>query len=380
MSKNRFSNVIAAIGDSLTWMGEGYKLNRQNWVSVLEYSLAGFGTSAVVSVSGSTVTVMPGTGVWFQPGTSFVLRPAGISVRNNRGARSAINGPQYTVTALSGDTITVAGALPSRIPAGAQVLGTGGGASVVGLNCGHSGDTTPQMLARVGQMFALGTPALALILGGTNDLNAQGSSTIQNGSATTTSLPVAHASVVASTGMCAGLAWAGSYVTVNGVSGNLVKSVAAGSGSNPDIITLATPLASAPASGVTVAVDTTNTLIAIGTQIAAGGVANVLMLGQPGHDWAAGGDFPTPSTNQTTTLACQQAAATALGIPYCSIWAFMAARINAGVDGATSSTYTYMGGAGAQSTNPHPSVYGDQVYAMAVMAGLVQAGLLASLA
>ena len=55
----------------------------------------------------------------------------------------------------------------------------------------------------------------------------------------------------------------------------------------------------------------------------------------------------------------------------------MNARINAGVDGATSNTYTY----GNLVQNPHPSTYGDQVYAMAVMAGIAaQPGWLASLA
>ena len=209
------------------------------------------------------------------------------------------------------------------------------------------------------------TPTLGIILGGDNDLNGTSASTVQaSPSPTTTAFKVGS-------GLGANIACAGSYIVLNGVSGIQVASVAS------DLITLAVPLGSAPTAGQAVSIDTTNNLIAIGKAAASGGIPNLLMLGQPGHNWTTSGDFPTPSTNQATTLSQQQAAATALGIPYRSVWAFMNARINAGVDGATSNTYTY----GNLVQNPHPSTYGDQVYAMAVMAGIAaQPGWLASLA
>ena len=370
MSMNRFSNIMAALGDSLTWMGTGYKLDRQNWLSVLEYALSGFATSSVLSVSGRNVTVAPGTGVWFQPGTSFILRPSGVSVRMNRADRSRIKGAQYSVVSLSGDTLTASASLPANVVPGTQVLGTGGGCNLVGLNCGHSGDTTAQMLARVGQMFALGTPGLALILGGANDLNSQGSSVVQSSPASTaTNIYVAHGAATA-------VACPGSYLVINGIAGNLVMSVIAGSGSAPDLITLANPLSSVPAAGAAVAVDTTNNLIAIGKILASGGVSCMIMLGNAGHNWPSGGDWPTINSTTSAILAMQQAAATALGIPFCSIYAFMNSRVTAGIDSGTGNTYTYAGILG----NPHPSIYSDRVYAMAVAAEIAaQSGWLSEL-
>jgi len=370
MSSKRFNNVVAALGDSLTWMGEGYKLNRQNWLSILEYALGGFATSSVVAVSGKNLTVAPGTGAWFQPGTSFILRPAGISVRGNRTGRSSVKGAHFTVESLSGDTLTTSSVLPTNVAVGVQVLGTGGGCNVVGLNCGHSGDTTAQMLARVGQMFALGTPGLALILGGVNDLNPQGSSAVQSTPvSSTTNIYVAH-------GSAAALACPGSYLVINGNAGKSVASVNVGSGNAPDLIVLASPLGTAPVAGVTVAVDTLNNLIAIGRMIASGGVSNMLMLGNPGCNWPSGGDWPTVNVTTSTIRSIQQAAATALGIPFCSIFSLMNSRVSANIDGGTGNSYTY----GNISGNPHPSIYGDQVYAMAAMAGIAsQPGWLSAL-
>ena len=370
MSPNRFGNVVAALGDSLTWMGEGYKLNRQNWLSVLEYAMGGFATSSVVSVSGRNLTVAAGNGAWFQPGTSFILRPAGISVRGSRAGRSSIKGMQYTVVSLSGDTLTASSVLPNNVAVGTQVLGTGGGCNAVGLNCGHSGDTTAQMLARVGQVFALGTPGLALILGGTNDINPQGSSVVQTTPASsTTNIFVAH-------GSAAALACPGSFLVINGIAGNSVTSVSIGTGSAPDQIILENQLGTAPAAGVTVAVDTTNNLIAIGKMIASGGVSNMLMLGNPGPNWPSGGDWPTTNATTSAMLSMQQAAATALGIPFCSIFSFMNSRVSANIDSGTGNSYAYA----SISGNPHPSIYGDQVYAMALMAGIAsQPGWLSAL-
>lgn len=375
MNPKRWNNVIAALGDSLTFMGPNYKFDDQNWVSVLEYGLAGYATSAVVAVSGNTITLAPGSGVFFQPGCRFLLTDAANPPPRNRDNRDEMGGAPYTVLGQSGDVLTVTPAPYAGTPAGEIVVGVGGGCNVVGLNCGHSGDTTAQMLARKSLMFRYGTPALALLLGGNNDGNPQGSSTIQaSPSSTTSTLYVANGSVVNSAGMCAGLAWPGSHVMVGGVS-CLVAAVTAGTSGAPDSITLAAPLASAPGSGTTVSVDTVATLAAIGKSLLSAGVQRLLVLGIPGNNWASGGDFPTASTTTAGMLAKQQAAATALGVPFCSIYAFMAARVTAGIDSGTSGTYQYV------ANNGHPSVYGDTVYAMAVAAGIAgQSGWLQGMA
>ena len=352
---SRFDNILVALGDSLIWMGPGYKPESENWVSVLEFAFGGYGHSTITSVSGNRITVSPGTGPWFRPGTRFRLVPPGMAATPLR-----FTGPKgthdFTVTVQEGDVLAVSPTPWANLAAGTQLLGTGGGAELVGASCGHSGDTTAQILAKLPAAFDYGTPAMALVLAGTNDANPQGSATILANPA-----PDASGFNVVP-GSAAALATPGSWLRIGEAEGYLVTAVSG------DRIICTGP--GMPAPGARVSIDTLRNLVAIGQALQDGGVMRILMLGEPGCNFAKSGDWPVIRPGVQALLARQRDAASRLGVPFCSLYDFMSARIAAGIDGGASESYQIVPG------NVHPGAYGDQVYAMAVAAAIAAEGWL----
>ena len=353
---SRFDNILVALGDSLTWMGPGYKPEGDNWVSVLEFGLSGYGHTTIAAASGNRITVAPDTGAFFRAGTRFRLVPAGMAATPLR-----FTGQQgthdVTVMAREADVLTVSPAPWADLAIGTQMVGTGGGAAMVGASCGHSGDTTAQILAKLPAAFEYGTPSMALILGGTNDANPQGSTAI------VANPPPDGAGFGVAPGTAAALATAGSWLRIGEADGVLVTAV------EGDRITC-TGLAAAPAPGARVSIDTVRNLVAIGQALQDGGVMRIMMLGAPGCNFTKSGDWPTIRPGTQALLGKQRAAATTLGVKFCSLYDFMSARIAAHIDGAASETYQIAPG------NVHPGAYGDRVYAMAVATAMVTAGWL----
>jgi len=212
-------------------------------------------------------------------------------------------------------------------------------------------------LAKLPAAFEYGTPAMALVLAGTNDANPQGSASIAaNAPPDGTGFDVAP-------GTAAALATPGSWLRIGETEGVLVTAVAG------DRITC-TGLATAPAPGARVSIDTLRNLVAIGQALQDGGVMRILMLGEPGCNFFTAGDWPVIRPGVRARQAMQRAAAAALGVTFCSLYDFMSARIAARIDGGTSETYQIAPG------NVHPSAYGDRIYAMAVAAAIVAEGWL----
>lgn len=372
---------VVGIGDSHTNFGvEGggpYGLEAQ-WIAQLAHALAGLSANLsiaasvfdVLSVSGATVTLDRDAGAAFLPGVQFQFVPAGWTLW--QAIQPEISGSLYTVQSRSGDTITVSPNPPAGLPAGTQIQGLGGGKNILGKNCGHSGYTTPQMLAAAPIAFTDGDrqliPSLVVFGHATNDWNHVSAVTVGTG---TNAGGLDTFTVTSGQGQF--LAAVGSYLTIGGVSGYVVTAV------STDTITAKPPAgtsASNIASGTSVVIDTQNTLIALGQYFLNRGVPNIAIISQKLDNLASGGDwngsaFVKPSWKSTLTT-CQQNAAAALAsqyaitVPYLDIWQAMVNRVNSGKDAAGSGCYEIY------ATNTHPSAYGGMVM------GLLAASLLAS--
>jgi hypothetical protein len=347
------------------------------WAGQLGLMLAGCWTTTSVSVSGSSLTVANGAGAAFLAGTKFRLAPAGETIWQQ--LQSPYRGPAYTVTARTGDTLTTSPACPANLPAGTQVVGVGGGRNAVVRNLGHSGYTTPQMLSLVPLAFRRGqnpvTPKLALFGHATNDWNAGGSSTVQS---TGTNNGVTDTFTVGA-GKGASIAYPGSYLTIGGTAGFLVTAVAT------DTITAKPPNGTNPANlaaATTVAIDTQNTLIAIGQALIFGGVTGLAVVGQKADNMATGGDWNgsgfTKASWKVSATTYQTNAATALGtalgatVPFIDTYAFMTSRVS-GTDAGGSACWE------VAATNSHPNAYGSTLMALKAMNDLAANGNIAAL-
>lgn len=365
-------NILAAIGDSLTFNNTLGVTADDFWPAQVQLALNGNGTSSVVSVSGNTLTVSPGTGAFFPVNSLVEMVPAipgSTEVHNTRASRWM--GHCFTVVSRAGDVLTLDAPPPPELIAGVPVVGRGGALATnadagvgdfLAINVGRSGDTTAGMLGRLTAAFVLGDlrvkPAALVIQGGTNDTNAQGSTTTTGtgtnaGGVCTFTLSSNASSVV---GMCGPY---GSYLKVGGQDGWLMKSV---SGS---VVTAQPPAGTAAsnvAAGTAIAVDTQNTLAQIARAALAFRIEHVFMATAPFKNFASSGN-PTAPGSTTTLRDTQIAAATAAGVPVIDAWEFMRARVAAGVDTMTD---TYHVAAG----NVHLNAYGNSVYAMAIAAGI----------
>lgn len=367
MTTWRFNNIVAATGDSKLWMGPGFKNEDQTYLQVLGEAISGYNRTTVVSASfvASTITVAPGAGSTFQPGTQFALRSADTYVALGRETAKTLN-PNFVVVSQSGDVLTVSPPPNALLPAGAQLIGCGGLVDCVAVNGSHSGDTSAQCLAKLPEVTEYGTPIILLIEPAVNDLNPQGTSTVQASPAPSYSSGVVTFSVAA-TWVSQGIASLGSRLIINGVPNYTVTALSG------DAITATVPTAgptSAPISGQTVTLDTTNTLNAIAVKAASMGIPNILFVGDSGNNWATGGDY-TVSGQTGSVLSVNttvSTVATALGVPFYDAYAFFSSRVTNSIDSATSNSFNYCTG------NPHYSPYGDQINAYGLMAKIVSLG------
>jgi hypothetical protein len=156
---------------------------------------------------------------------------------------------------------------------------------------GIGGNTTAQMVARFGAMTQYEVPNIGILYGGANDGN--GATTV-NGTATTTSVPLQ-----AGLGTLYG---AGSWIQVAGASAQVLSV-------SGDTLTLtaATALASAPASGAAVAIDTRRNLAQMGKLLLAAGCKRMLVHGQHMKNWATGQGGDTLTTEESYYASCRVA-------------------------------------------------------------------------
>lgn len=244
----------------------------------------------------------------------------------------------------------------------AAILLRAAGCNVKGANFGSSGDTTGQMLVRVGKITSLhGVPTVAVIYGGAND--SQYASTVQ-ASPTPTSTVFAVAA-----GKGANYQ-PGTYLTVGGVSA-LIASV------STDTITLASALAGgAPAVGATVAIDTQTNLTAIGNAIRTAGCTRIVYGLMHYYNYSSGGDtHSTPLTANVTMRGLQSAAAAAVtGAVTCNFWNYMDNLIQTGA--AVQGSYSWH----VLDSNVHLNAAGELILAQALYATIAaQTGWLAAL-
>lgn len=184
-------------------------------------------------------------------------------------------------------------------------------------NVGVSGDSSAQMMNRRRKPLSRGKPEIALINGGTNDLNAA---------------PVVAASPVPTdtvfsidTGESRYVA--DGWILVGGVSCQIATIA------SKAITLTAARAGGAPAAGVAVPIDTQKNLERIVAHVKARGVplSNIYIVGQHYLNFSASGDtVGTPQTLANTTRTAQAAAATAAGVTYINTYAYMSALIGAG--------------------------------------------------
>lgn len=234
------------------------------------------------------------------------------------------------------------------------------GCNVTGYNNGVSGNTTGQMLFRVSLMTQNGTPDIAVVYGGVNDL--QYASTVQ-ASPTPTSTVFAVAS-----GKGANYQ-PGTYLTVGGTSA-LILSV------STDTITLASALpGGAPSVGAAVAIDTQTNLTKIGQYLTAAGCTRIVYGGLHYYNYSSGGDtHASPLAANVTLRGLQSAAASAVGAQFCNFWNWMDNLIQTGQ--AVQGSYSWH----VLDSNLHLNASGELILAQALYATIsAQSGWLAAL-
>ena len=371
---------VMSFGDSLVSNDTLSVLPEEFWPALLEAVLNGYAQSAVVSVSGSTLTVSPGTGPFF-PAKSWLqllpLVPGELSVWNARNAQWG--GPVFAVQSVAGDVLTLDRAPFSGTPAGVVVAGRGGPfatsaaagvADVAVRNEGHSGYTSPQILGLVANLAMDGDyqnlPDVAIIAAGLNDYNGTSISTVlatgtNNGTTDTFTLANAGYNVA----MAAITGQFPSYLTIGGLAGWKVTNIAG------DVLTVLPPSGTAAANlaaGTAVIIDTTNTVAQIGKACLSYGVPKILLSTSRFINEASGGD-PTAPGSTTTGRTAQLAAGTILtglapsNVIVADAWEFMRNRVYTGIDSLNGSYHV-------SATNTHCNPYGNSVWAMAAAAAI----------
>lgn len=222
------------------------------------------------------------------------------------------------------------------------------------VNKGVSGDTTANIIARLRDVLEPGGGRFAVIYAGTNDLNA--ASTVQASPApTSTTFAVAAGKGVYHA--------AGGRIKVNGVPAVVLSVVG-------DTITIAEPLASAPAAGQAVTIDVMANIVAIGNALMGAGYPRIIVGGQHYLNFASGGDtLAVPAPNLVALRALQQAAAAQLGALYVDFHSYMRALIVAGTFAQGDDTAWHVA-----AGNTHLNNVGEQILADAIYQSMQAAG------
>lgn len=229
------------------------------------------------------------------------------------------------------------------------------GRRIASLNYGISGDTTGNIIARLGSVTEQGKAPFGVLYVGQNDT---ASITTVQASPTPTSTTF---SVAAGVG---GRYAAGAILRVGGEIGT-VLSVAG------DAITLTAPRAGgAPSAGTTVALDTAEGIVKIVQAMRESGVPKVVIVGQHYMNWAAGGEtIALPISEYANIRAAQKNAANRLGVPYVDLFLYMGSLISSGAY-AQGDDLAWHVAAG----NTHLNATGEQIVADAVMATILPLG------
>jgi len=155
----------------------------------------------------------------------------------------------------------------------------------------------------------------------------------------------------------------GGFVTVNGEQSRVIAR-------QDNLITLETPLSSAPDVGDTISPDTTANIEYWIDEVSAKGVTKIAVIGYHFMNFASGGD--TPSYEHPTRLEIrnkQKAAAASRNVHYIDTYAHMAAKVSSGsvTQGDDLSWHVGVG-------NTHLNVAGEQAVADAVYDAFVALG------
>lgn len=260
---------------------------------------------------------------------------------------------KFTLTAM-GDSYTYAinGGVTAN-QAFVKVLDSRLSRVTYSVNVGISGNTTGNMMARRWQILRVATPNMCTIYGGQND---SVTTTVQaSPSPTTTTF-----SVAAGQGTRYGV---DGWITVGGVQAQIL-SIAT------DAITLTAPLAGgAPVAGAVVANDTQKNLTELALYVKNAGCKRVMILGRHYDNLASGADTTTVELPANAALrAKQQAAATAAGVVYVDLYAWMRALIIAGT--RTQGNFAEH----VSSSDSHLTALGQTTIADAVEATIIAQG------
>jgi lysophospholipase L1-like esterase len=189
------------------------------------------------------------------------------------------------------------------------LLETSLGDGTASRNFGISGNTTANIVARLGTVAAAGVPYVAVIYAGTND--SSGASTVQASPAATASTFAVGSGVGVRYGVGATITVGSDTATVSAVSG--------------DNISVSEPLTSGiPAAGTAVTIDTTENLVIAANYVKALGCTKVLIAGQHYLNFTTNGDTTVSERADLATVrGLQSAAATEAEVVYVDLYDFM---------------------------------------------------------
>jgi len=226
------------------------------------------------------------------------------------------------------------------------------GPRVLAANFGWSGDSSSEMVHQLPEFFADSRPDIATIYAGANDGPI---SILADTVPTSTQFTV--------TNSLRTRLEPGGFVTVNGEQSRVIAR-------QDNLITLETPLSSAPDVGDTISPDTTANIEYWIDEVSAKGVTKIAVIGYHFMNFASGGD--TPSYEHPTRLEIrnkQKAAAASRNVHYIDTYAHMAAKVSSGsvTQGDDLSWHVGVG-------NTHLNVAGEQAVADAVYDAFVALG------
>lgn len=222
------------------------------------------------------------------------------------------------------------------------------GAKVLVRNFGISGQATGQMVGRINVMTQYEVPDIAIIYAGTNDLSTNGTTLVTNATtATTTQFSVTVGSGVRFP--------AGSYIKIGSDIVRITAQVV-------DLLTVTPALSGAPSVGDTVNCATQQNLIVMGQYLQSAGCNKIVIVGRHYDNFSSGGDTTgTPLAANAALRTLQQAAATALNVPYCNLYSYMSNLITTSVDIQGSFSWHVF------NNNIHLNTYGEKVVADALL-------------